>query len=187
MASSNLPPRLPSDRKIIDFWGANHWFAVHTKVRREGFAAANVRMLGIETFLPRLKLDDLFSGAERIVVKPLFPGYFFAHFCPAASLESIEYSRGVLSVVSSGRFPLPIETETMKELHDRAEPDGFIRMPVRNLRPGDRVSIQEGPFEGLVGRVERELDDGKRVTILLETLLRARVQLEKRWLEAEAA
>jgi hypothetical protein len=38
-----------------------------------------------------------------------------------------------------------------------------------------------------MGRVERELDDGKRVAILLETLLRARVLIEKRWLESEAA
>jgi transcriptional antiterminator RfaH len=186
MAGSNLPGPSGKD-KIIDLWADNHWFAVHTKLRREAFAAANVRVLGVETFLPRLKVEHPFSGAVRAGVKPLFPGYFLARFCPADSLESIEYTRGVLGVVSSGRFPVPVGSEIIEELNDRIEQDGFIRMPLRSLKPGDRVNIQEGPFEGLVGRVERELDDGRRVTILLETLLGARVQIEKRWLEAEAA
>jgi transcriptional antiterminator RfaH len=186
MANSNLP-RPDGKDESVDSWGATRWFAVHTKMRREGFAAANVHALGVEIFLPRLIVEHSVSGAVRITVKPLFPGYFFAQFRPATSLETIEYSRGVLCVVSSGRFPLPVDAGIIRELHDRVEQDGFIRMPLRSLKPGDRVSIQEGPFEGLVGRVERELDDGKRVTILLETLLRARVQIEKRWLEAEAA
>jgi hypothetical protein len=38
-----------------------------------------------------------------------------------------------------------------------------------------------------MGRVERELDDRRRVAIFLETLLNARVLIETRWVEAEAA
>jgi hypothetical protein len=39
----------------------------------------------------------------------------------------------------------------------------------------------------MMGRVERELDDRKRVAIFLESLLNARVLIERRWIEAEAA
>jgi hypothetical protein len=39
----------------------------------------------------------------------------------------------------------------------------------------------------MMGRVERELDDRKRVAILLESLLNARALIERRWLQAEAA
>jgi transcriptional antiterminator RfaH len=186
MTNANLPQPNRQD-KIVDLWGAIHWFAIHTKMRREDFAATNVHGLGIEIFLPRLRVEHTASSNGRTTVKALFPGYFFARFSPATSLESVEYSRGVLRVVSSGRFPVPVNAGIIKEIRDRAEEDGLIRIPRRSLKPGDRVSIQDGPFEGLAGRVERELDDGKRVTILLETLLRARVQIEKRWLEAEAA
>jgi transcription antitermination factor NusG len=184
----NAGASIPAGKdKHADFWGTNHWFAVHTKLRRETFAAANVCALGIEIFFPRLRIEHPYSSAARTMTRPLFPGYFFAHFRPATSLESVEYSRGVLGVVSSGRFPLPVDAQIIREIHERVQPDGLIRMPLQKLKPGDVVAIQEGPFAGLVGRVERELDDGKRVTILLETLLRARVQIEKRWVEAEAA
>jgi hypothetical protein len=38
-----------------------------------------------------------------------------------------------------------------------------------------------------MGRVERELDDRKRVAIFLETLFHTRLLIDKRWIEAEAA
>jgi transcriptional antiterminator RfaH len=150
--------------RALDIWGHSHWFAIHAKTRRENFAVTNL-----------------------MAVRPLFPGYFFARFCPRDSLELVECARGVLRVISSGRFPIPVEDEVVREIQDRIEEDGLITVRQRALKPGEPVSIQGGPFEGLMGRVERELDDGKRVAILLETLLRARVLIEKRWLESEAA
>jgi transcriptional antiterminator RfaH len=122
-----------------------------------------------------------------MIVKPLFSGYFFARFCPQNCLESVEYCHGVLKVVSSGRFPIPVEDTIIDEIQHRIEEDGFVQIRPQVLGPGIRVTIQSGPFEGMMGRVERELDDGKRVAIFLETLFNARVQIERRWIEAEAA
>jgi transcriptional antiterminator RfaH len=173
--------------KCSNLWGEINWFALHTKPRREIFAAQNVAALGVESFLPRLKVERFGSDALRTIIKPLFPGYFFARFRPEDSLESVECSRGILHVVSSGRFPIPIEDQVVRDIQNRAEFDGLIRIRPRALKPGDRVFIQDGPFEGLMGRVERELDAGRRVTILLESLLHARVLIERQWLEAEAA
>jgi len=173
--------------KPNDLWRRTNWFALHTKPRRENFAAANVSALGVESFLPRLKAERLVHGGARTIIKALFPGYFFARFCPEDSFESVKCSRGVLQVVSSGRLPIPVDDKVIRDIEDRIEEDGLIQIHPQGLKPGDRVSIQDGPFEGLMGRVERELDDGRRVVILLETLLHARVQIEKRWLDAEAA
>jgi transcriptional antiterminator RfaH len=156
-------------------------------MRRENFAATTVSSLGIEILLPRVKVERLVRSVLRTVTKPLFPGYFFARFCPEDFLESVQCSRGVLQVVSSGRFPVPVQDEIVREIQDRIQEDGLIRIPPQSLAPGTRVSIQSGPFEGMMGKVERESDDRKRVMILLETLLNARVLVERRWLEAEAA
>lgn len=173
--------------KCRNLWKEINWFALHTKPRRENFAATNVSALGVESFLPQLKAERLEHGAGRTIIKPLFPGYFFARFRPEDSLERVECSRGVLHVVSSGRFPIPVEDQIVRDIQDRAEPDGLIRIRPHGLDRGDRVSIQEGPFEGLAGKVERESDDKRRVVILLEALLHARVVIERRWLRAEAA
>lgn len=173
--------------KSNDLWREIHWFAIHAKPRRENFAAINIGALGIGILLPRVKVERLVRGVAQQVTKPLFPGYFFARFCPEDSFESVKGARGVLQVVSSGRTPIPVSDRVVRGVQDRIQEDGFIRIRPQALAPGTRVSIQSGPFEGMMGRVERELDDRKRVAIFLETLLNARVLIERRWIEAEAA
>jgi transcriptional antiterminator RfaH len=173
--------------KSGDFWREINWFAIHAKPRRENFAATNIGALGIGILLPRVKVERLVRGAAQQGTKPLFPGYFFARFCPENTFESVKAARGVLQVVSSGRIPIPVHDEVVREIQDRIQEDGLIRIHPQGLAPGTRVAIQSGPFEGMMGRIERELDDRKRVAIFLETLLNARVLIERRWIEAQAA
>ena len=170
-----------------NLWRDINWFAVHTRPRRENFASTNVSTLGIESFLPLLKAERSVHGVTRRIIKPLFPGYFFARFRPENSFESVKATRGVLQVVSSGRVPLPVLEEVVQEIKDRIHEDGLVQICPRVVAPGMRVTIQGGPFEGMMGRIERELDDRKRVAIFLETLFNVRVLIERQWIEAEAA
>jgi len=176
-----------SNPKSVDLWQDTSWFAIHAKARREKFAAANISALDIEVLLPFVKVERLGRAARPAASKPLFPGYFFARFCPKFSCELVKCSRGVLRVVGSGKFPVPVHDAVIEEIRDRIEEDGLIRLRSRRLEPGTRVSILGGPFGGLMGRVDRESDDGKRVAILLETVMSARVEIETRMVEAEAA
>jgi transcriptional antiterminator RfaH len=173
--------------KSSNVWKDINWFALQTRPRRENFAATNVRTLGIESFLPQLKAEGLIDGVAQTKIKPLFPGYFFARFRPEDSLELVERSRGILQVVSSGRFPIPVEDEVVRDIQNCAGEDGLIRIRERYFKSGDRISIRGGPFEGMIGRVERELNDGKRVAILLEALWHSRVVIERHWLDAADA
>jgi transcriptional antiterminator RfaH len=176
-----------TDAKSCDPWRDVKWFAIHAKPRRESFASENIGALGIEVLLPRIKVEHLIRGVARQGTKPLFPGYFFARFSPVDAFESVKATQGVLRVVSSGRTPIAVQDEIIREIQGRIQEHGLIRIQPQALSPGTLVTIQSGPFEGMMGRVERELDDHKRVAIFLETLFNARVLIEKRWLEAAAA
>lgn len=171
----------------MDWLSDINWFAVHTKRFRETVAASSVDALGLEVFLPMVKVECLDRVVIKVGSKALFPGYFFARFRPGVCLDSVESARGVLHVIKSGIYPIPVEELVVSEIRNRVEEDGLIRLKRVELTPGDRVSIQDGPFAGMVGRIEAELDDRKRVAILLETLWNARVLIEKRCLEVEAA
>jgi len=85
--------------KCINLWSETNWFALHTKPRRENFAATNINALGVEILLPRIKVERSARSVVRMATKPLFPGYFFARFCPESFFESVKCSRGVLQVV----------------------------------------------------------------------------------------
>ena len=173
--------------KSIDLWAEVNWFAIHTKQRRESFAAANISTLGLGILFPRIKVERLIRGSAQQVIKPLFPGYFFTRFCPQNSLELVKAALGVLRVVSSGRMPIPVPEKVVQEIQDRIQVDGFIKIGPQRLVSGARVTIQSGPFEGMMGRVVQEMDDQRRVAIFLEGLLHARVLIERRWIQAEAA
>jgi transcriptional antiterminator RfaH len=164
----------------MDIWEQTNWYVVHAKAYRENLAAASVGALDVEVFLPRVKRDQMVGGIWRAVARPLFPGYFFARFCPNLLLDAIRRARGVLSVLGTSRVPVPLADEVICEIHNRTRPDGFIRLESRPFRPGDRVAIEQGPLAGWIGRVEREWDDRRRVSILLETVQQSRVLVEKR-------
>ncbi len=154
-----------------------NWYAIHAKPAREALAQANVRALGVEVFLP-------FARRERKPVKPLFPGYLFARFTPALHLDWIRYAQGVLQVVSTGRFPLPIAEHVIEDLRASLDESGCLPMAGEKFLPGDRVVISAGPLQGLTARVTAEQDGRRRVTILLETILQARVCVSRDCLSA---
>lgn len=168
----------------MDGWQHRSWFAVQSKPHHERLGAANVANLDAEVFFPRIRQEQLVGGIARIVTKPLFSGYFFARFCSALSLDAVRNARGVLRVISAGRIPIPLDDEIISGIREQVQEDGYVQLKPQLFAPGDRITVEEGPFLGLIGRVEREWDDGKRVTVLLEALQQARVLIEKRWLAA---
>jgi transcriptional antiterminator RfaH len=168
----------------VDFWQKMNWFVVQTKAYQEKVAAARVARLDLEVFLPRIREEQSVCSVVRMVTKALFPGYFFIRFCPLESLEAVRYTQGVLRVVGSSRFPIPVASEILAGIQQHIQPDGFIRLQVNRFQPGDKVTIEQGPFEGWIGEVQREQDDGKRVMILLEAIQQARLLVDKGWLSA---
>jgi len=175
-------------RHSIDIWNQTNWHAIQTKPSRENFAAANVGALGVEFLLPKAMKERWVHGCLQTIVTPLFSGYLFARFCPARSLDSVRCTRGVLRVLSSGLYPIPVEEDVIAQIQMRAEVDGCIRLlPTLSLQPGTLVTIENGPFQGLIGSVEREWDDGKRVMLLLEAMHHARVLVDRRCLSVASS
>lgn len=170
----------------MDFWREKNWHAVQTKPHREELVAASLDKLNIEVFLPKVRREHFLFGQQYLRVGPLFRAYLFASFCPVVSLETVRHARGVLRVLGDKHGPIPVPPEIIPEMRSRLDADGFIRLDPPALRPGQRVAIEQGPFEGLMGRVEQERDDGRRVAILLETIIMARVLIEKKWLVSVA-
>src|SRR5262245_39888801 len=164
-----------------------NWFAIQAKPHREDLAAASVRRFDLAVFLPKLKQEQSVCGISRMTVKPLFPGYFFARFCPLISLESVRHARGVLRVVGTRQSPLPVASEIVAGIRARVQPDGFVRLDRPSFRPGDQVTIEQGPLAGLIGRIEREWEDGKRDAILLEAIQQTRVLLHRSWVSLSVA
>jgi transcriptional antiterminator RfaH len=157
---------------------AIHWFAIQTQAGSEDVARCQIAALDLETLLPKARRIRV--GSDRpSPLKSLFPGYLFARFCPGLSLRAVRYARGVSRVLSAGPNPVPVEPAIIDEIRSRMDADGWVPLEQRPWQPGDALEVIDGPFRGCRGIFERELDDRRRVVLLLEAIHQARVIVEK--------
>jgi len=162
------------------------WYAIHTKPSAELLAEFNIERLAVPVFFPKVQQVKRVFGVRKQVMKPLFPGYIFARFCPFKYLHLIHYARGVRRVVGAGEVPVPVDKEIIDLLRSRQANRGYVSLGTKQPETGDRVVVtKEGPLQGLNGIFEHELDDQQRVSILLEAIhYRPRMVIEKCYLQA---
>ena len=157
------------------------WYVIHTKPKSEDRADYNLTAWGIEAFNPRIKERryNQFNGKPTVWSKPLFPRYIFAKFDADKLMNKIYFTRGVQNVVSFGNSPISVEDEHIELIQARVGKDGFVIMD-GDLKSGDPVTIECGPFRGLSGVFDRVVKDSDRVMILFATInYQASVSIER--------
>jgi len=151
------------------------WYVVSAKMRREKFAALELGRRGVEIFLPRLALPH----RGDFVVRPLFPGYLFAHLRLPGDAKRVVWTPGVRRLVTFEGAAHPLPDDAIEFLRARGGPDGLIVARPRPLPPGHRVRVTDGPLAGLVGIIENPPDARGRVSVLMDLLrTQTRVSLD---------
>ena len=150
---------------------ATRWLCVHTRPRREAAAERYCHeVLGFETYYPRLKHLKTIRRVKRWIVGPLFPRYFFCRLNLAQNFRAVQYAPQVISVVSFGGRPLPVDDTIIGQLQQWAGEAVDIMTVRPGFHPGDLVEIADGPLRGLQAVVLQEMSDRDRVAVLLSTL-----------------
>jgi transcriptional antiterminator RfaH len=146
------------------------WYCARTKPKHEHIAAATLRKnLGLEAFLPRLRIErPTRRGAVRSV-EPLFPCYVFVRCEIGEMMDQIKYTNGVSSLVRFGGKTPVVEDAIIEELQDCFEADEPMTVEHR-LIPGTEVSVAGGAFDGMRAHVLRNMPAKRRVQILLDVL-----------------
>ena len=148
----------------------DQWYAIYTRAGQEDRADFNLRAWGVETLYPRFKHrrknEFRTYSYSRFVIKPLFDRYLFAQFNAKTLLHKISFTRGVAHVVCFGGNPISIDDTMISAVRARISEDGLVKMG-GELKKGDQVVIQDGPFTSFLGIFEREMRARDRVVILL--------------------
>jgi transcriptional antiterminator RfaH len=149
---------------------SKYWFAVYTKPQQEEYAELNLRLRGIATFLPKIVLPKSAKRKKQVVA--LFPHYLFVR-CEIISNEygAIVWCPGVKRLVSFSGTPAIVDNSIMEFLMAQTGADGLIASRC-NVEVGQKVSIDGGPFDGLVGIIQQPPNAQGRVKVLLQLLNR---------------
>lgn len=144
-----------------------HWYALHTKPRKERQVDALLRGRGIETYLPTVRRKVQRRDRPARVI--YFPCYLFASLdFDVIPLSSIAWMPGVRRIVGHGDRPVVVADEVVKLLRERL--GGIEEVGYRRLRQGDRVRIRSGPLRDLEAVFDQPLSPKERVRILLNVL-----------------
>jgi transcription antitermination factor NusG len=81
-------------------------------------------------------------------------------------------------VVHFGEKIITVDDEAIALIESRIGSDNVVRLG--ELRSGDKVRINQGPFESLTGIFEENCKGNDRVTLLLEAIsYQGRIQIDR--------
>ncbi|MDX2156960.1 MAG: transcription termination/antitermination NusG family protein [Hyphomicrobiaceae bacterium] len=154
------------------------WVAINTHPHKEHLALMNLQRQSFAVYCPMLQRRVRHARRERLVLRPMFPGYVFAAVERSLALWRPMLSTfGVRSVVRSGDQLSFLPRGLVEALQER-EIDGAIVKPVSPYKVGQVVRIAQGPFDGLIATIV-EMDDRDRLVVLMDLLNRpVKVKIE---------
>lgn len=153
---------------------SRRWYALQVRTRWESSTAMLLSGKEYQTFLPTYKTKRRWNGKLRETAAPLFPGYVFCQF-DAQNRLPVLVTPGVISVVGSGRVPLPVDDSEIAAIQTIVS-SGFRAEPWPYLEVGQKIRIETDVLRGVEGIVINF--KGSHRIVVSVSLLRRSVALE---------
>ena len=149
------------------------WYALQSKPMKEAFLCAQLGLRGIECYYPHLRIRPVNPRSRKVVA--YFPGYLFGRLdLEEPGRPTLQWIPGAAGIVSFDGIPSHVPDNLINAIHrhvDKINAAGGEHLA--GLKPGERVVIRGGPFEGYEAILDARLPGSERVRVLLK-LLQAR-------------
>jgi transcriptional antiterminator RfaH len=155
-----------------------HWYVIQSHVNKEESLRRQLEIKGLEYFYPTLRVKPVNPRSRK--VRPYFPGYLFVGLdLTQSNVSDLQWMPYTVGLVSFGGEPAMVPENLIDALKRKiSELDEKPQSPSEQLKPGDAVTIQGGPFEGFEGIFQAHLSGRERVQILLKMLSNQNVPLD---------
>lgn len=157
------------------FTGERHWYVLHTYSGYENAVARNLKQR-IESLNMQDKIFSVIvpsekkirvKGGKRVTEEEnLFPGYVLVEMVvDDESWYVVRNTPRVTGFVGSGTQPVPLSEAEYKALVNQMQDDTPTHKV--DLAPGDLVTIVDGPFKELEGKVGEVDEKSGKVKVLV--------------------
>lgn len=161
------------------------WYVAQVQMNTERRVEQQIKELGVETYLPLHAEIHQWSDRKKKVMRNLIPMMVFVHATPAELKTVQQLSRVYHMLTNPGeRKPAIIPDDQMAKFRYMiGNADSEIAItPIRVLK-GNTVRIARGQLKGLEGIATTSSDGRTSITILIEGLCAASVQVKLEDLE----
>lgn len=146
------------------------WIAAYTKVSQETIAVEHIQRQSYQAYCPMVTRTQRRARRTEQVRRPLFPGYVFVRLdFSRDQWRPLRSTRGVRSLVQFGDRLGFLPELLMEEIQDYDRSGRLDELAAPEVKPGDQVTISEGPFHDLVAQV-LALPENDRVWLLLDIM-----------------
>ena len=129
------------------------WRVFYTRPRAEKQCHKRLEEAGIRSFLPTCTEYSTWTDRKKKITRPLFSNYIFAHVDEADRLEVLR-TRGITHCVRFGTSYAELSEAEIEQIRlTQAARDHLSLWSYSQPRPGEIVTLKEGPMKGLKGEV----------------------------------
>ncbi len=138
------------------------WYVIHCYSGREQKVKhkldRRIKSLGMEdkvfqVVVPTEDEMELRQGERRTVERRIFPGYLLVQMIlDEESWYTVRDTPGVIGFVGMGDKPTPLRPSEVSDIMERMEAEA-PKIKV-TFKPGEKVRIVDGPFDGFIGIVD---------------------------------
>lgn len=158
---------------------SQQWYAIHVKSRCEKMVADQLQQKGYEQFLPMYRSRRLWSDRVKVLQLPLFAGYLFCQLDIEKRLP-ILMTPGVIHIVGMGRVPAPVDRLQLESIRLAVTSKQDVK-PWPRLEVGQKVRIELGPLQGVVGTLLRH-KTSTQLILGIDLMQRAiAVEVQENW------
>lgn len=155
--------------------GQRNWYAIHTYAGYENAVLRNLKQR-IESLLMEDKIFNVIVPTEKkIKIKAgkrveeeekIYPGYVLVDMIVTDdSWYVVRNTPRVTGFVGSGTVPVPLDKSEVETLFARMN-TGNVKHTI-DLSAGDLISITDGPFKDMEGKVSEVDSDRGKVKVLV--------------------
>ena len=154
------------------------WYVVNTYSGHESKVRDNLLMraqsMGMENnifrvIVPEQKEVEIKDGVKKEKVKKMFPGYVLVEMIMSdEAWYAVRNTPGVTGFIGSsgkGAKPIPLSPQEIDKI---LIGEGMSRVDIEtDLKEGDSVTIIDGPFKGMYGKIESiDLENNKLMVLI---------------------
>ncbi len=156
----------------ISFPCQAEWYAVRTRSRHEKMVSEQLKLQGIENFLPLVKRTHKWSDRMKEVEVPLFSGYSFVRIVLSSRDRlRVLQAHGVAGFVGINGAGIAIPDGQIRDIQTLLESNvPFEEHPFPKV--GQRVRIRGGCLDGVEGVLEAHNGD-QSLSISIEPIQRS--------------
>ncbi|MCA9770053.1 transcription termination/antitermination factor NusG [Candidatus Dependentiae bacterium] len=119
-----------------------------------------------QVLVPSARMKQMFDTVEQKDTQ-LFPGYLFVEMELSTETMRLVLSNPRVSRFLGGKNPVPLSQKEVDRIFSQIKGEVVVAPRESEFSVGSEVDINEGPFAGFVGIIEKIDEEGEKLTVMV--------------------